>query len=383
VKADTPGAKQKLRARRWRLGLVALTILALGPGTFLRTPTGLRDDPVKQIAITPVELGPPPPGLLTITGTWQMRSEHGWFGGFSALAAGPGQSLTAATDRGFLLDIDLAGPAPRAAPESFRFVGLSGRGREETVDLESVTRDPASGTLWGAFENANLLMRFGPDGARRRFAPPALAGWSKNSGPETMERLSDGRFLILAEGSEESDAGDRPALLYPGDPFEGAAPVPFYFSCRSTYAPVDATEVPGGRVLILMRNVRYTVPATFDAAIIIADPSDIRSGDQWRGELIQRLEGKGYGENFEGIAFVPDPADPAKGAVWIVSDDNFSVFQRNLLVRFAWDGSGADLQRRAAAHNRQRALNGVQGPLVICPKTDASGRPLDPRTGKP
>lgn len=366
--------------------MLALTVLALAPGTFLRSQTGLRNDPARQVTITPVELGPPPPGLLKVTGTWQMRSEHGWFGGFSALAAGPGQSLLAGTDRGFLLDIDLSGPAPHAAPQSFRFVGLSGPGRKETVDLEAITRDPVTGTVWAAFENANLLLRYGPQGSRRTLAPKAIASWSKNSGPETMERLADGRFLILAEGSEEGGTVDRPALLYRGDPFGGAAPLSFRFNCRAAYAPVDATEVPGGRVLILMRNVRYTVPATFDAVIMIADPADIKPGGHWRGEIIQRLEGKGYGENFEGIAFVPDPSDPAKGAIWIVADDNFSIFQRTLLVRFAWEGSGADVQRGAALRAEQdwqRALNGVQSPLVICPKIDADGWPLDAAASKP
>ncbi|MBU7580598.1 MAG: esterase-like activity of phytase family protein [Porphyrobacter sp.] len=356
--------------------MIVLVALGAAPGTFVRTPVGHRDAPATQITVSPVDLGAPPPGLLTVTGSWQMRSDHGWFGGFSSLVAGPGESLVAATDRGFLLDIDTAGAAPQARPGSFRFIGLTSNGRKEVVDLEAITRDPASGTLWGAFENANLLMRLPPGGPARSLALPAIAQWSKNSGPETMERLRDGRFLILAEGSSESGTVDRPALLFQGDPMEGGEPVRFRFNCRAAYAPVDMTEVPGGRVLILMRNVRYTVPATFDAVIMIADPAEIRAGGHWRGEIIQRLEGPGYGENFEGIAFVPDPADPEKGAVWIVADDNFSVFQRSLLVRFAWDGSGAALQQRAAvraAQEWQRALNGVQSPLVICPKIDADG----------
>lgn len=373
------------RARRLRWLLLTLVVLALGPGTFVRTATGKRSDRA-EVTVTPVDLGPAPAGLLAVTGSWELRSDHGWFGGFSALVAGPGQSLLAGTDRGFLLDIDLAGPAPRAVPGSFRFVGLTGAGRKETVDLEAITRDPATGMVWAAFENANLLVRYAPDGTQRSLAPPAIADWSRNSGPEAMERLSDGRFLILAEGSEERGTVDRPALIYPGDPFEGGAPTAFRFNCRAAFAPVDITEVPGGRVLILMRHVRYTVPATFEAAIMIADPAEIRAGGHWRGEIIARLQGPGYGENFEGIAYVPDPDDAAKGAVWIVADDNFSVFQRSLLVRFAWNDDGATLQRRAAMraqHDWQRALNGVQSPLIICPKIDADGWPLDAAASKP
>ncbi len=368
------------------MALLGLVVIALGPGTLLRTETGLRSDPVKTIAIDPVDLGPPPPGLLRLTGSWRMTSEHGWFGGFSSLVKGPGPTLITATDRGFLLGLDLAGDQPRAIPGSFRFVGVPGRGRREYVDMEAITRDPATGTLWASFENDNLVMRFAPDGTRTGYAPPEMADWDENSGPETMERLADGRFLILSEGSETGDTVDRPSLLYPGDPIAGGKPLAFRFDCDVDYSPVDAAQLPDGQVLILMRKVRYTIPATFDAVIMVADPAEIRAGGHWRGEVIQRLEGSGFGENFEGISFMPDPSDRGKGSIWVVADDNFSVFQRSLLLRFALGESGAALQRRASARatqDRQRALNSVQSPLIICPKIDASGQPVYQPTAKP
>lgn len=372
-------------ARRWRMALLGLVVIALGPGTFLRTDTGMRSDPVKNIAIDPIDLGPPPPGLLRLTGSWRMTSEHGWFGGFSSLVEGPARTLIAGTDRGFLLGLDLAGDQPRAIRDSFRYVGVSGRGRKEYVDMEAITRDPATGTLWASFENDNLVMRFAPDGTRTVYAPPEMAAWRASSGPETMERLADGRFLILSEGLDDSGSVDRPALLYPRDPLGTGKPLAFRFNCRAAYAPVDAAQLPDGRILILLRQVRYTIPATFDAVIMIADPASIGASRHWRGEVIQRLEGSGFGENFEGIGFVPDPSDPRKGSIWVVADDNFSVFQRSLLVRFALDESGAALQRRAAARaapNRQRALNGVQSPLAICLKIDGNGRSLDLQAAK-
>jgi len=368
------------------MALLAVVVIALGPGTFLRTNTGLRSDPVKHIAIDRVDLGPPPPGLLRLTGSWRMTSEHGWFGGFSSLVSGPGRNLFAATDRGFLLGLDLAGDRPRAIPGSFRFVGVPGRGRREYVDMEAITRDPATGTLWASFENDNLVMRFPPDGTRTVYAPPEMAKWDENSGPETMERLADGRFLILSEGSEDNGMVDRPALLYPGDPLRGGKPLAFRFNCSAAYSPVDAAQLPDGRLLILMRQVRYTIPATFDAVIMVADPATIRAGGHWRGEVIQHLAGSGFGENFEGISFVPDLSDPRKGSIWVVADDNFSVFQRSLLLRFALGESGAALQRQASARaalDWQRALNGVQRPLVVCPKIDASGRPIYQPAAKP
>jgi hypothetical protein len=337
--ADGPQARPAARARRWRLWLLGMVVVALGPGTFLRSTTGQRSDPaVVTIAPLPDRAGVS--GELALTGVWEMTSPHGWFGGFSALVAAGGTGLIAGTDRGFRLDIDLGADGPRAVPGSYRFIGISGRGRKESVDLESLARDPATGTLWAGFENDNFIVRYGADGSRRIRAPAEIAGWSRNSGPETMERLADGRFLVIAEGAEDWNGTLHEALLFPGDPVtDDAAPLVFRFAAPDGHDPVDAAQLPDGRMLILLRRVRYAIPARFDTAIAIADPRAIRAGGTWQARIIARMHGGIFADNFEGIAFVPSAADPARGAVWVVTDDNFSVFQRSLLIRFAWDGS--------------------------------------------
>lgn len=325
---------------RWVL--LACVIAGLAPGTFVRTKTGLRSDPA-VVSVTPLSQRGGVSGALALTGAWELESTHGWFGGFSALVADGADSVIAGSDRGWLLELDLAGAAPRPVPGSFRFVGARARGRNELVDLEGLARDPATGTLWAAFENANLVMRLDPGGARTVRRPPEMAGWSGNSGPETIERLIDGRFLVLAEGArrggQASEGPDeRAGLLFSGDPAVSGTPLAFRFVSGEDYDPVDATQLPDGRVLILLRRVEYALPARFDTAIMVADPRAIRAGEAWRGDIIQRLSGGVFGDNFEGIAFVPAPGDPARGAIWLIADNNFSMFQRSLLVRFAWDG---------------------------------------------
>lgn len=324
------------KARMPRLLLLALVALGLAPGTFLRTPAGLRSD-VAVVATVPVASRAGASGDLTLTGAWELTSAHGWFGGFSALAAAGEGRLLAGSDRGWLLDIDLSGPAPRAVPGSFRFVGKRDGERKEVIDLESLARDTVTGTLWGGFERANLVMRWRGDGTRTLRRPPEIAKWSGNSGPETLVRLTDGRFVMLAEGPERGSETVHQALLFPRDPAEPGVPLAFRFAAPAGYDPVDAAQVPDGRVLILLRRVRYALPAQFDTAIAIADPRKISAGAVWQGRIIQRLSGSVYGDNFEGIAFVPAPEAPARGAVWLIADDNFSLFQRNLLVRFDWD----------------------------------------------
>lgn len=323
---------------RWLL--LSFVVIGLAPGTFLRTTTGLRSD-VAEVSVIPVTERSGVSGELTLTGAWELRSDHGWFGGFSALVASDGPGLIAGSDRGFLLDIDLSGPAPRAVPGSFRYVGRAMGPREELVDLEALTRDPDSGTLWGAFENFNLVARYAPDGTQTLRRPPQMRQWSTNSGPETLERLADGRFVVMAEGTERGSDRLHRALLFDRDPVEAGTPLAFSFVAPPDYDPVDASTLPDGRVLILLRRVEYALPAQFDTAIAIADPAAIRAGEVWRARIIQRISGGVFADNFEGIAFVPDTTDPARGAVWLVSDDNFSVFQKSLLVRFDWDGQSA------------------------------------------
>jgi hypothetical protein len=325
------------KARMPRLLLLALVALGLAPGTFLRTPTGLRSD-IAVVATVPVTNRTGISGDLTLTGAWELTSAHGWFGGFSALVAAGEGRLIAGSDHGWLLDLDLSCPAPRAVPGSFRFVGKGAGERKEVIDLESLARDPVTGTLWGGFERSNLVMRWRGDGARTIRRPPEIAKWSANSGPETLVRLSDGRFVMLAEGPRRGSETVHQALLFPRDPAAHVTPLAFRFAAPADYDPVDATQAPDGRVLILLRRVRYAIPAQFDTAIAIADPREIRAGQVWQARIIQRLSGVVFGDNFEGIAFVPAPEAPARGAVWLIADDNFSLSQRNLLVRFDWDG---------------------------------------------
>lgn len=334
------------KARMRRLLLLVVVIAGLVPVTFLRTPTSLRSD-IAEVAVTPVAGRAGVTGELALTGAWELSSAHGWFGGFSALVADGEAGLIAGSDRGWLLDLDLASPSPRAVPRSFRFVGKRAGERKEVIDLESLARDPASGTLWGGFERANLVIRWAAEGSETLRRPPEIAKWSENSGPETLVRLADGRFVMLAEGPERGSETVHEALLFPRDPVVGTAPTAFRFIAPADYDPVDATQVPDGRVLILLRRVEYRIPARFDTAIAIADPRAIRAGKPWRAKVIQRLTGGVFADNFEGIAFVPDPRNPAEGAVWLIADDNFSVFQKSILVRFAWDGLPAPHNEKA------------------------------------
>ena len=316
-----------------RIALIAVVALCLAPGTWLRTPLDASTQ-MTGIAIESLAERGGVSGDLEVTGAWVMHAPHPFFGGFSALVDAGDEGLKLGSDRGWMLDLPLVDGEPVGAAAHFSYYAERRDSFEEMIDLEAMSRDPATGTLWTAYEAFNNIQRDDPDGNVVRRAPAEMEDWPRNSGSETMIRLGDGRFIVLGEASQGAH-GDHPGLLFARDPIADTAPLSFRFEAPPGFDPVDGTALPDGSVLILLRRVQYTVPATFDGAILRADVADIAAGKAWTGEIVARFAGEVFGENFEGIAYLPG-ADGGEGAIWLVADDNLSMFQRNLLVRLRW-----------------------------------------------
>jgi hypothetical protein len=333
----------------FRLALICAIALGLAPGTLLRTNYDQRPQDI-AITLTPLSEREGIRGELAITGAWELSASSPFFGGFSALVNSGANTetgaLLAGSDKGWTLDIPLVSGEPVQAGMEFIYFATRRNSFREMIDLEAMARDPETGTLWTAYEGFNAVQRDRIDGESARSAPTQMRGWSANSGPEAMARLMDGRFIILAEGPgwiaeaasegsgrERAEQTTRPGLLFASDPIEASTATAFRVSTPPNYSPVDATALPDGSVLILLRRLQISIPATFDAAIMRADPGDIEEGGEWTGEIIAKLEGPLFGENFEGIAYVPNAGS---GAVYLISDDNLSMFQRSLLVRLEW-----------------------------------------------
>lgn len=318
-----------------RLAAVALIGLALAPGTFLRTdiPRKLTTD----LAIESVtDLPERATGSgFTREGAWQLTSSSLEFGGYSAILAMDDASLRLFSDRGNRLTL----PAPgRPLGGNVTFASDWDRGElSATVpDIEAATRDPASGDYWLAFENTHSVIRFNAaNGLEAARLPPEWQGWPENSGAEAMTRLSDGRFLVLPERS-------LTGLIYPSDPTGEVEARSFAVALPAGYHPTDAAALPDGRVLVLLRKLERALPP-FSSAIGIADPAALDEGDVLDVDLLLRLEAILPRENYEGLA-VADTAEDGTVYLWLVSDDNLSMFQRTLLVRLGWQ---ADVHEKA------------------------------------
>lgn len=323
-------------ARPWRRRVMAGAFCA---GTLLLTWGRADILPVDPSAPVTAELvaragrGGSSGSPLTLVGAWQLESATRDFGGYSALVALADGSLLAGSDTGTLLALDRPGRATMRGsyPE---LAATDGRDKRD-ADLEALDR--ASGTIWGAYERSNAIERYSPTLERlARVEPLAMQGWRTNGGPEAMVRLADGRFVVLAEVNRRSTAQGHPAVLFAGDPTKGGEVALFAFAAPDGMRPVDMTQLADGTVLVLLRSVEWYVPPRFRSAIAVLDAAAIQAGGLWRPEAVIPLPESVPQENYEGLA--SERIGGGASRLWLISDDNFSRFQRTLLVALEWRG---------------------------------------------
>jgi hypothetical protein len=313
-----------------RLIVPLVVALCFAPGTWVRSP--LPGPYARQtLHAVPLPEDVRAIGSTRLAGAWELRSQSPDFHGYSALAALADGSLLALSDRGRLLRF---GPPdlPRRSFEIGPFSASEG-GDKHLADIEAMTIDPQSGRLWTAYEGSNVIERRDRGGVERA-QPAAMRNWPGNTGPEAMVRLTDGRFIVLSESPGAWFGRSTPGLLFPGDPIDGVQPLRFRFMPPDGFRPVDIAQVPDGRVLILVRRVEWGLPPGFATRLVLADPKRIAAGMAWRGEVVADIAAPAPTENFEGLAVVPRQRGGV--ALWLISDDNQSAFQRTLLLKLLW-----------------------------------------------
>jgi hypothetical protein len=324
---------------------IALLVLLLGAllTTWLRAEKVLIAND-RRLTFTPVPLPPPATiaahmGPFRLEKAWQVRLGWWQFGGYSALVPLPRNRFLAISDGGNYLSFT-APDAPEGqamTPRYGPFLSDDTRNKRG-VDIESATRDPATGRLWIGMEYRNALVRL--DSRWResgRSRPEAMADWGKNSGPEAMLRLADGRFVALSEGPLRWWSPRRhDAVVFPGDPVtRPGAGRHFVFSGPETFDPVDMAQLPDGRVLVLMRALTWPFPQRFAGRIAIGDPRAIHPGQTWRVTEVARIASTLPVDNFEAMAITP--RGDGRLNVWLLSDDNQARLQQTLLWKLVVD----------------------------------------------
>lgn len=337
--------------RRFRLLLILVLMIGLAPGTWLRThipppdygaPLRIAPLPMDRLVSSQAVKGD-----VELLGAWKLTSNNAHFGGYSALVdLGEGRLLSG-SDRGRLLELPLPQNADPATSVRFDYFASTNGGPKIYADIEALEYDPATGFVWGSYEDLGRVDRFKLDAAQRITSSVivgAMQGWPDNGGPETMVRLADGRFMIIAEASK-SGSSTRSGLMFTGDPLSSPPPRRFRFAPPEGYSPVDATLLPDGRVMILVRKVIWGLPPQFATALVLADPSDIRvfgpakpktgQKNPWTGDMIAQIGGLDLEENFEGIAAIEQ--EDGSVDLYLIADDNLSAFQETLMLRLNWE----------------------------------------------
>ncbi|GGC04043.1 hypothetical protein GCM10011494_23110 [Novosphingobium endophyticum] len=319
---------------------IALAFLTLLVGlTWARSPEPARD---RGQSFAYVPLAVPPwadaeyhLGAFSLDGAWQMASRSYGFGSYSALLAMPDRTLLALSDNGTYLRFTPPG-AERGRFETGEIKVGKFRSKEQR-DIESAARDPRTGQLWLGLEGSNAVIRLAPGlDVLGKARPRAISRWGSNSGAEAMARLADGRFVLLREAADDWLAKWRhDAVVFEGDPTAGAKSWHFVFDGPAGFSPTDMTQMPDGRLLILMRRLVWPMPQRFAGRLVLADPADIRPGKVWKAREVARIASSLPVDNFEGLAVVP--SRDGRLTVWIISDDNFSRLQRTVLWKLSVD----------------------------------------------
>lgn len=292
-----------------------------------------RDEPAQSlVTATPVPLDPDDPGRRRVGGLiflrgWILESNEPRFGGISAMHVENGQ-IVALSDVGVLLRFG-SPRRPGAHPLDIRPLGRRAEAGKLSRDSEALVVRGAH--AWIAFERRNRVARLDRNWSEEAAERPApMRSWGSNSGPEAMVRLTDGRFLVFAEGRSRGDPLSA-VLLFDGDPAEAETAVAeLRYRRPSGYRVTDAALLPDGRLLVLNRRTSWL--GGFAAKLVIADVRSLRAGAIVEGREIAELRAPLAVDNMEALSVT---REDGRTIVRIASDDNFMAIQRTLLLEFA------------------------------------------------
>ncbi len=314
------------------LAFFALTTIAPSPPR--RPPPGPGSG---SLIATPVLLDPDDPrrrraGALIFRRGWHLTSPDPRFGGLSAMQI-ENNEVTALSDSGVVLQFALPATAGDSASR-VRFTPLLGPGpatRKSNRDTESLVI--GGGRAWVGFERHNMVWRYRRSDWQAEAAtrPSAMRGWVRNSGAESLVRLSDGRFVAIAEGDSDSRLSE--VVIFSGDPSQAGTAANLYsYRQIAGFRPTDAALLQGNRLLVL--NRRISLFGGMVAKLVIVDLDGVRPGAVLEGREIAELRSPLQVDNMEALSL---GREGGRIIVRIASDDNFIPLQRTLLLEFELD----------------------------------------------
>jgi hypothetical protein len=291
------------------------------------------------ISSTPVALDTSDParrrlGALRFLGGWQLTSDARGFGGLSAIDV-VGNRVTALGDGGTIMRFRLGRFGNATDASILRLPDGCGKVvRKYDNDTEALAHDGRRTAWWVSYESRNAICRTSADFTVGESVakPGAIAAWPRKSGPESMTRLADGRFLVIAEDAR--DYGDiRSAVIFDRDPTDPAAvATTLGYRAPAGFKPTDVAQMPDGRLLVL--NRRFALTSLFSAELVLLPRLARDPRGLLEGPTIARFQSPVIADNFEGLSVSVENGKPI---IWVISDNNFMRWQRTLLLKFALD----------------------------------------------
>jgi hypothetical protein len=294
-----------------------------------------------EVSSRPIDLHTEDPqiqsvGALRFRGGIEMRSSNRRFGGLSGMSVSrDGARLSAVTDKGWWVVLRLVyDPSGRLvgvengeigkllAPDGMAIVDRGGG------DAESIAR--AGGGLVVSFEIDKKLY-FYPPGAnplasrpKALVTPAALRGAPSNGAVEALTVLHGGSIFALTERFAYGENAVMGWVTW------NRAWQPVIYQRYGNFYPTGAVTLPAGDVLVLER--RFNWIAGVASRIVRISPAEIVPGARIKAREVALLDPPLTVENFEAIDARTGPGGATM--IYILSDDNFNLLQRNLLLMF-------------------------------------------------
>jgi hypothetical protein len=333
-------------SRRAMIALIAGAALAfktspLSARAPVPPPVGIDIQSSSIIAFDPREPSRRKFGQLQFRGGLLLTSPFKQFGGLSAIRlAADGAQFIALSDHGWWLTgrIRYDGERPTGISDAMMapILGPDGQALADHgwYDTESIAED--GGTLYVGVERVNQIVRFdyGKDGmmahGRPIAVPPGIRSLPRNEGLEALVFVPRGQPLggtLIALSERGLDrAGNLRAFLL-GGPSPGA----FTVKRTGTFDITDAALLPSGGLLILERSFSWTKGLFVQVRRITI--TDIKPGAIVDGPVLLQADLAHEVDNMEGLSVHRDSGGAT--ILTLISDNNFSILQRTLLLQFA------------------------------------------------
>ncbi len=334
--------ERSIYGRRLGLSSALAGLLALSACTPSVIPPGQTlSIPVDSDMFT--ELGGNPtiaPGL-TFLGGVELSSSEPLFGAFSSIRFLDDSRFLGVFDTGYWIEGEIRRDAEGrlAGVDAVKLAPLLDASGQESpskffVDAESLAVD-GNGAFVG-FEQRHRVVSYAPLSDLGKAVPSEPLAFPfdldvlrSNGGLEALviaekDGPLGGALVAISEKSFDGNGDIYAAIL--GGPLAGE----FRVRPRDGFDITDATFLPDGDLLLLER--RFTIARGVGMRLRRVDGGSIRPDAVVDGEILFEANYRSQIDNMEGIDAIPEPDGSVR--LIVVSDDNHSILQRNLMLEF-------------------------------------------------